>query len=210
MLEGFANSPEEKDRAYILAQAYLPDEVSKASDAAKKTIRVVKKKIINLINVKPPPKAPPKKIIQIVVHYVELNKDYQKGFSFQWTPSLGDGSSIGFRSENRGPSGIVSTLTGTISNLLPKLNWAKQHGHARVLQSSSLIVQSGNKGVLNSTSDIPYQTSGQNGTVSTAFVKTGLQTTITPEVLGERSDSCLLYTSPSPRDKRQSRMPSSA
>ena len=26
----------------------------------------------------------------------------------------------------------------------------------------------------------------------------------------ERHDSCLLYTSPSPRDKRQSRMPSSA
>ena len=27
---------------------------------------------------------------------------------------------------------------------------------------------------------------------------------------GERADGCLLYTSPSPRDKRQSRMPSSA
>ena len=27
---------------------------------------------------------------------------------------------------------------------------------------------------------------------------------------GARSDACLLYTSPSPRDKRQSRMPSSA
>ena len=26
----------------------------------------------------------------------------------------------------------------------------------------------------------------------------------------ERGDGCLLYTSPSPRDKRQSRMPSSA
>ena len=29
-------------------------------------------------------------------------------------------------------------------------------------------------------------------------------------VFGEVSFSCLLYTSPSPRDKRQSRMPSSA
>ena len=28
--------------------------------------------------------------------------------------------------------------------------------------------------------------------------------------VGEHSDICLLYTSPSPRDKRQSRMPSSA
>ena len=29
-------------------------------------------------------------------------------------------------------------------------------------------------------------------------------------IQGEYSGSCLLYTSPSPRDKRQSRMPSSA
>ena len=28
--------------------------------------------------------------------------------------------------------------------------------------------------------------------------------------IGRKSDGCLLYTSPSPRDKRQSRMPSSA
>ena len=28
--------------------------------------------------------------------------------------------------------------------------------------------------------------------------------------MGERVEGCLLYTSPSPRDKRQSRMPSSA
>ena len=31
-----------------------------------------------------------------------------------------------------------------------------------------------------------------------------------PSATHERNDRCLLYTSPSPRDKRQSRMPSSA
>ena len=31
-----------------------------------------------------------------------------------------------------------------------------------------------------------------------------------PEVVLEHPEVCLLYTSPSPRDKRQSRMPSSA
>ena len=31
-----------------------------------------------------------------------------------------------------------------------------------------------------------------------------------PIVVSDRDDNCLLYTSPSPRDKRQSRMPSSA
>ena len=34
--------------------------------------------------------------------------------------------------------------------------------------------------------------------------------TITHEIRNHIKDGCLLYTSPSPRDKRQSRMPSSA
>ena len=33
---------------------------------------------------------------------------------------------------------------------------------------------------------------------------------IAPRLSGRDVDACLLYTSPSPRDKRQSRMPSSA
>ena len=33
---------------------------------------------------------------------------------------------------------------------------------------------------------------------------------LVPDVVSAEYDSCLLYTSPSPRDKRQSRMPSSA
>ena len=36
------------------------------------------------------------------------------------------------------------------------------------------------------------------------------EVTLTNTVTGQEYMSCLLYTSPSPRDKRQSRMPSSA
>ena len=42
-----------------------------------------------------------------------------------------------------------------------------------------------------------------------AFAPTGNGTKEAPIVIGSYG-SCLLYTSPSPRDKRQSRMPSSA
>ena len=49
--------------------------------------------------------------------------------------------------------------------------------------------------------------------VNTAFVRRTSRRS-KREVIGRRAselfDSCLLYTSPSPRDKRQSRMPSSA
>ena len=99
---------------------------------------------------------------------------------------------MSFETGNRSPSGgIVSQITGTINNLLPKLNWAKEHGHARVLESSSMIVQDGKQGSLNSVSKVPYQTVS-DGQTGTSFVDVGLKTAITPKVLGSRSDSISL------------------
>ena len=84
---------------------------------------------------------------------------------------------------------MATTITGTVRNLLPKLNWAKEYGHARVLQNTSLIVEDGRQGVLNSTSRIPYQTVGSDGLQQTAFEETGIRTSVTPRILGARSDS---------------------
>lgn len=192
LLEGAVASPDERDRAEILAKTYVPDVVIDEAEADKKVLPRKSDVVINLIKIKPPPEEEPKKIIQLVVHYVELSKDYSKGFRFQWTPDIGDGSSLQFTTGNRSPSGVVSTITGTVKNLLPKLNWAKQHGHARVLQSSSLIVQDGKAGILNSVSRIPYQVVNENGQPSTNFEQTGIKTDITPNVLGARSDSIKL------------------
>jgi pilus assembly protein CpaC len=134
-------------------------------------------------------------MVQIVVHYVELQKDYSKGFRFQWTPDIGDGSQVQFTSGGRGPAGLASTITGTISNLLPKLNWAKEHGHARVLQSSSIIVEDGKPGTLNSFQKIPFQTVSKDGQLGTEFAEAGIKTTITPNIVGSRSDSVNLKLS---------------
>ena len=43
-----------------------------------------------------------------------------------------------------------------------------------------------------------------------AFAKKMMQTDVRAAPAARRRGTCLLYTSPSPRDKRQSRMPSSA
>lgn len=192
ILEGFANDRAEKDRAEIISKTYVPDVVVDTAEADKKILPRKVDVVINLIKIKPAPAEEPKKIVQLVVHYVELQKDYTKGFRFQWTPDIGDGSSLQFTTGGRSPGGVVSTITGTISNLLPKLNWAKEHGHARVLQSSSLIVQDGNPGIINSISRIPYQIVNAQGQPSTAFEETGIRTNITPGILGARSDSVQL------------------
>lgn len=192
ILEGFANDKLEKDRAEIISKTYVPDVVVDTAEADKKILPRKVDVVINLIKLKPAPAEEPKKIVQLVVHYVELQKDYTKSFRFQWTPDIGDGSSMKFTTGGNSTGGVVTTITGTISNLLPKLNWAKEHGHARVLQSSSLIVQDGNPGIINSISRIPYQIVNAQGQPSTNFEETGIRSNITPAILGARSDSVQL------------------
>lgn len=194
VLEGVVNTMDEKMRARTIAQTYVPDYIVETAEADKVILKHKVSVIIDLIQVRPSAAPDPEKIIQIVVHYVELQKDYTKGFRFQWTPDLGDGSSVKFSTANQrsGASDIVTTITGTISNLLPKLNWAKQHGHARVLQSSSIIVQNQQVGNLKSVVRVPYQIVNAQGQPSTSFEEAGIITKIKPFILGAKSDSIRL------------------
>lgn len=191
ILQGWASNEEESKRAEIIAKTYLPDIVIEAAEEK----GVIKKRkpandgVINLIQIKEAAPKPPSKMIQLVVHYVELNKDYSKAFKFQFTPTLGDNSQMTFQTGGSEAGGVISTITGTISNLLPKLNWAKQHGHARILESTSLIVEDGKKGEIKQVTNQPYSVIGQNGTQGTAFAEVGIITAITPTLLGEKSGS---------------------
>lgn len=192
ILEGVAADQEESDRAYAIAQMYVPDLVKEAGEKDGTIIKIRKTFVLNLIKPKAPAPKEPGKIIQLVVHFVELNKNYQKGFRFQFTPTLEDKSTVSFTNDSRAPGGMVSTLTGVVSNLLPKLNWAKSHGHARILQSVSLIVLEGQKGDIKNLVKVPYQTMSSTGQPSTNFEEVGLLTNITPRLVNPRSDSIQL------------------
>jgi pilus assembly protein CpaC len=192
ILEGFANSREERDKAEIIAKMYVPDVIMDEAVADKKVLERKADVVVNLINVRPPPEGEPSKIIQMVVHYVELEKDYSKSFRFQWMPDIADGSGVQFSTGGNSPGGATSTISGTISNLLPKLNWAKEHGFARVLQSSSVMVEDGKPGVINSIQRLPYQVVNAQGQPSTNFEEAGIRTNITPTIMGQRSDSVKL------------------
>jgi pilus assembly protein CpaC len=193
VLQGFVNSEEESKRAEIIAKIYLPGTApDKAEqDQAYKKLTLANNGVINLLTVRPPNPAalapPPPKMIQIVIHFVELAKDYNKGFVFSFMPGLQDNSQIQF-SSGSGNQGSSTTITGVINNLLPKLNWGKSHGYARVLESSSLIVQDSKTGVLNSTVRIQDGVVVSNGVTQPQFRDVGYQIKVTPTIFGERSD----------------------
>ena len=193
ILQGTVESKAESDRCEAIAQMYVPDIVKTTGEKEGTIVALKKTFVLNLLQIKAAAPKEPGKIIQMVIHYVELNKNFQKSFKFQFTPTLQDNSGISFTQDSRAPSGIISTLTGVVSGLLPKLNWAKQYGHARVLQSSSLIVLDGQKGDLKNTTAIPYVTANQTtGQPITNFTDAGMTTAITPTILNPRSDSIRL------------------
>lgn len=190
ILQGFANDDKEKDRAEVIAKTYMPDLVS---DPAEEKGIIKRRKasndgVINLIHVKEAAAPPPAKMIQLVVHYVELKKDYGKNFRFEWRPGISDGTKMDFSTGESGTS-LVTAITGTIDSLLPKLTWLKQHGFGRVLESTSLIVQDGKKGEISQTTSQPYPVIGAEGTQGTAFAEVGINTAITPRITGDKSGS---------------------
>ena len=139
--------------------------------------------VVNLLIIKPKPAAEPAKMVRIVIHYVELNKNYAKNFSFNWTPGIRDTSNI----ELKGGK-LTTTVTGTLDSLIPKLNSATTHGHARVLESSSLIVQDNEEGTLNNAIQIPisvFLSSGGGTQQATQYVDVGLLMKIKPTTLQE-------------------------
>ncbi|MFN8943530.1 MAG: BON domain-containing protein [Pseudobdellovibrionaceae bacterium] len=159
VLKGFASSEDERSKAEIIAKIYLPDII--VDQAVEKGVLKERKPlndgVINLIELKEAGEPTPGKMIQIVMHFVELKKDYSKAFRFQFTPELSDQTNLTFQTGgNAGSTGFASSITGVISNLLPKLNWAKEHGHARVLESTSIIVENGKKGTIKQTTNFPY------------------------------------------------------
>lgn len=194
ILEGVVDSEEERERAKKIADTYLPERVlDKAEEGyIKRRSAAVKEPIIDMLQVRPPPPRGPEKLIQLVIHYVELNKDYNRMFRFQWMPDLKDGSSVAFGGDPSKQPGVFSQITGIISNLFPKLNWLKGHNFARILESSTLIVENNQKGEMKSVSNVPYPVINANGQAGTQFQPVGINTAITPSIIAANSDSIRL------------------
>lgn len=190
ILEGTVGDAKEMERAVQIAQMYVPDMIKEAGEKEGTIIKVKKEFVLNLIRVRDAPPKEPAKIIQIVVHFVELSKSYTKGFRFQFTPEISDNSGISISSDARSPGGITSSITAVISNLLPKLNWAKEHGHARVLESTTLLVTDGSTGKISNETEIPYTVfSAATNNAASNKAKIGISAEIGAKINNPRSDA---------------------
>ena len=196
LLEGSVKSESEYKKAELKAQVYLPgkylEEGVKLDGAGSFSGKKSSGAILNLLSITDPDKdasakkkGKKNKAIQIAAHFVEMGKTYSKHFRFQWLPSLTSQTSLNYTNRNVG--GTASEITASINNLLPKLNWAKRHGFARVLNSWSLIVQDGSKGSIKSNRQISLVSNDGNHIQVEA--KVALE--VTPTVLDEANNILL-------------------
>lgn len=189
ILEGIVNSNAEKDLAEKIAIAYLPDRIESLArrvDAVQRpSIEEIIKNFVVVNKKQAPP--PADKLIKITAQFVELTKDYNKVFGFKWTPTISDGGgSISFN--NSGSGGVSTnssnTLSGTISNLLPKLNSAKAAGYARVIQSGMVIVKDKKSGNLKKDTTKNFQL-GTGEFAQPTSITAGFNLTVKPTILQE-------------------------
>lgn len=202
-LEGIVNSKEEMDRVVNTVNMYLPDivtdKVQGLDNVEIKGRRVSgsgESLIINLITIrKQEDKVEPQpKMVQVVLHFVEFSDRYAKSFSFKFSPSL---KTIGGAGE-RAPTTFGETID-VIDNLLPKINWARNHGFLRVLDTASVLTQDKNQANItrsfnvspgattNGTPTAPGTPAAAPAQQQAAGATASLSMTVTPVIKSERS-----------------------
>jgi pilus assembly protein CpaC len=198
-LEGQVNDDAEKARIKNIVSLYLPDIVQDKPAQISPDITTIstrkaggtgEEQIIDLITVRPREEKvePPPKMIQVVVHFVKFTDGYSKAFNFSFQPAVSTQAGVN-GAPNAGNS--ASTFDSTInllSNLLPKLQWARAHGFAKVLDTASVLIQDKTFGVINRTTSSLIQQIGANGqTAQTPTPSAGVSLSVKPTIKSERS-----------------------
>lgn len=190
-LEGVVKSAGNKELAESIANAYLPDKVqSLASSSGGSRFQGKERGVLsNFISVnekKDPP--PPPKLIKVTSQFVELTKDYQRVFAFQWAPLMSNAGQIEIGKSGSGEvtANETGTLAGTISNLFPKLNSAKSAGYARIIQSGMIITEENQAANLTKNKKIPYAV-GSGDTQQASSVDLKFSMSVTPSIADKES-----------------------
>lgn len=192
-LEGQVNNVDEKNRIIRLVSLYMPDLViDNAPDT--ENIKIVGRKsggkvedlIIDLITIKRDEEKvePPPKMVQIVTHFVEFSERYGKSFNFAFNPSL---RTISDASQRQPTSSTVNDIANLIDRLIPKLNWAKSHGYARILDTASVLAQDKKSGNINRTIETTTLVPDQNGGSKEITKAATVYLDVTPVIKSERS-----------------------
>ena len=143
VVEGVAFSPAQAARAYEIAKLYDPN-------------------CLNLVEVKQGDRNPGKsEMVELEVYFMEIQKSALRTFGIQWAPGAFPSSgaangSFGSSEGVGGLAGVGQSLIGFVFNLLPKIQFVREHGLGRVLENPTILVKSGDVANFFSGVQVPY------------------------------------------------------
>lgn len=169
-----------KGRLVLEGLAYGRDAAQKAESVAK----LFEPNLLNLIEVREEAGRRPgrDKLVQLDIYFLEIKRSAMRGFGIQWAPGAvpkDDSGSDG----GAGLTGLGRSLIGFVFNLIPKVRFMREHGDARILESPSFIVKSGEAVDFFSGTQVPYM-SGDTVT----FKEVGIKVDAQPIVAGSDVD----------------------
>lgn len=171
LLEGEVYSPESRIKAEKIASLYSNN-------------------IINTLEVRAVPNPPVRKdTIQVTAHFVEVAKNFSKNFNFKWSPIPQVGVNASYRiNPVTGSDSFTGALTGTAIDLLPRLNYFKALGVARVLENPTVSVKSGDTAIIESGTQVGFPVIQPNGSAAVEFKNVGALLKIKPYAQGSDID----------------------
>ncbi len=175
-------------RNQIILEGEVYSEAAKSK--AEKIAKLYDDNIINALEVREVPRPPSlQPTIEITAHFVEVSKNFSKNFNFRWNPVPRVGTSLSYTfNPVSGSDNFNGSISSTATDLLPKLNYFKALGVARVLENPSVSVKSGESALIESGSRIGFPVAQGNGTVSIEFQDVGAKLKINPYARGQEID----------------------
>jgi len=157
VLEGVVYGKEQRARLEALARLYYPE-------------------VENLLEVQTSELRPGfGEMIQVTANFMEVNNATIDGWGITWLPLAPDsGNQITGTQDIGGGGGFAGSIVGTISNLFPKLSRAKELGGARILETSSMSVRSGDLASFQSGGEIGIPVAQSSGAVTINYKEYGV------------------------------------
>jgi len=146
-LEGNVDKRVERETAEKICLSYIAEKYGIESTGGPIGTGKVEKPVVaglgecvTMVRIRQAPAQEPDPIISVRIDFVTLNRSYLKTFDFRWAPGLSLNGNSNYSSDT---GKFLTTFTGTLANLFPKLDTLTKHGHARVLKSATVLVRDG-------------------------------------------------------------------
>lgn len=146
-LEGNVDKRVERETAEKICQSYIAEKYGIDSTGGPVGTGKLEKPVVPglgecvmMVRIRQAPAQDPDPIVSVRIDFVTLNRSFLKTFDFRWAPGFNLNGNSTYTSDT---GKFLTTFTGTLVNLFPKLDTLQKSGHARVLKSATVLVRDG-------------------------------------------------------------------